>query len=167
MNKDSIYILFDLKQYVNSESYNAIELEKILEEHGWFAGSSDDNFATDGYDKLIKTENGTVDIVQITPGNIDRSDIQAHILYEINQGRSICIDYDGNGNAGLDIVDSRNGEEFIKDLNSFGEPLAVDKTEITWMFREHINLMMGSIDDAYIFKLTKEDCSVLIAIYLI
>lgn len=167
MNKDSICILFDLKQYVNSESYNAFELEKILEEHGWFAGSSDDNFATDGYDKLMMTENGTVDIVQITPGNIDRSDIQAYIRYEINQGKSICIDDEGNGAAGIDVIDSRNGEAFIEDLNSFGEPVAVDKTEITWIFREHINLIMGSIDDAYIFKLTKGDYSVLIAIYLI
>lgn len=167
MNKDLINTLYDLKQYVNSESYNAIELEKILEEHGWFAGSSDDSLATDGYDKLIMTENGTVDLVQITPGNIDRSDIQAYIRREINQGNSICIDDDGNSGAGLDIVDSRNGEEFIKDLNSFSEPVTIDKTEITWFFREHIILGMGSIDDIYIFKLTKEDCSVLIAIYLI
>lgn len=167
MNKDLIYTLHDLKQYVNSESYNAVELEKILEEHGWFAGSSDDNFATDGYDKLMMTENGTVDLVQITPGNIDRSDIQAYIRREINQGNSICIDDDGNGAAGLDVVDYGNGEAFIEDLNSFSEPIAVDKTEITWYFREHINLMMGSIDDAYIFKLTKKDYSVLVAVYLI
>lgn len=167
MNKDLIYTLHDLKQYVNSEYYNAIELEKILEEHGWFAGSSDDNLATDGYDKLMMTENGNVELVQITPGNIDRSDIQAYIRNEINQGNSICIDDDGNGAAGIDVVDSGNGEAFIEDLNSFGEPVAVDKTEITWIFREHINLMMGSIDDAYIFKLTKGDYSVLIAIYLI
>lgn len=167
MNKDLIYTLHDLKQYVNSESYNAIELEDILEEHGWFSGSSDDNFATDGYDKLMMTENGNVELVQITPDNIDRSDIQAYIRNEINQGNSICIDDDGNGAAGIDVVDSRNGEAFIEDLNSFGEPVAVDKTEITWIFREHINLMMGSIDDAYIFKLTKGDYSVLIAIYLI
>lgn len=167
MNKDLIYTLHDLKQYVNSESYNAIELEKILEEHGWFAGSSDDNFATDGYDKLMMTENGNVELVQITPGNIDRSDIQAYIRNEINQGNSICIDDDGNGAAGIDVVDSGNGEAFIEDLNSFSEPVAVDKTVISWVFREHINLMMGSIDDAYIFRLTKEDYSVLIAIYLI
>ena len=167
MNKDLIYTLNDLKQYVNSESYNALELEKILEEHGWFAGSSDESFATDGYDKLIMTENGTVDLVQITPGNIDRSDIQAYIRSEINQGNSICIDDDGNGAAGLDVVDSRNGEEFIEDLNSFSEPAAIDKTEVTELFREHIKLMMGSIDDAYIFRLTKKDYSVLIAIYLI
>lgn len=167
MNKDLIYTLHDLKQYVNSESYNAIELEKILEEHGWFAGSSDDNFATDGYDKLMMTENGNVELVQITPDNIDRSDIQAYIRNEINQGNSICIDDDGNGAAGIDVVDYGNGEAFIEDLNSFSEPVAVDKTEITWQFREHINLMMGSIDDAYIFKLTKGDYSVLIAIYLI
>lgn len=167
MTKDLIYTLYDLKQYVNSESYNAIELEKILEEHGWFAGSSNDNFATDGYDKLIKTENGTVDMVQITPGNIDRSDIQAYIRNEINQGNSICIDDDGNGAAGLDVVDSRNGEKFIDDLNSFSEPVTIDKTEIAWFFREHIILMMGSFDDVYIFKLTKKDYSVLIAVYLI
>lgn len=167
MNKDLIYTLYDLKQYVNSESYNALELEKILEEHGWFAGSSDDNFATDGYDKLVMTENGTVDLVQITPGNIDRSDIQAYIRNEINQGNSICIDDDGNGAAGLDVVDFRNGEAFIEDLNSFSEPVTIDKTEITELFREHINLMMGSFDDAYIFKLTKKDYSVLIAVYLI
>lgn len=167
MNKDLIYTLYDLKQYVNSESYNAIELEKILEEHGWFAGSSDDNLATDGYDKLMMTENGTVDLVQITPGNIDRSDIQAYIRSEINQGNSICIDDDGKGGAGLDVVDSRNGEKFIDDLNSFSEPVMIDKTEITELFREHIILMMGSIDDIYIFKLTKEDYSVLIAIYVI
>lgn len=167
MNKDLIYTLHDLKQYVNSQSYNAIELEKILEEHGWFAGSSDGNFATDGYDKLMMTENGTVDLVQITPGNIDRSDIQAYIRNEINQGNSICIDDDGNDAAGLDVVDSGNGEAFIENLNTFSEPVAVDKTEITWWFREHIILGMGSIDDIYIFKLTKEDYSVLIAIYLI
>ena len=167
MIKDLIYTLYDLKQYVNSESYNAIELKKIIEEHGWFAGSSDDNFATDGYDKLMMTENGTVDMVQITPGNIDRSDIQAYIRNEINQGNSICIDDDGNGNSGLDVVDYKNGEKFIEDLNSFSEPVAVDKTEITELFREHINLMMGSIDDAYIFKLTKKDYSVLIAVCLI
>lgn len=167
MNKDLIYTLHDLKQYVNSESYNAIELEKILEEHGWLAGSSDDSFATDGYDKLMMTENGTVDLFQITPGNIDRSDIQAYIRNEINQGNSMCIDDDGNGSAGLDVVDSRNGEKFIEDLNSFSEPVAVDKTEITWYFREHIILMMGGLDDVYIFKLTKKDYSVLIAVYLI
>lgn len=167
MTKDLIYTLHDLKQYVNSESYNAIELEEIIKEHGWFAGSSDGNFATDGYDKLMMTDNGTVDLVQITPGNIDRSDIQAYIRNEINQGNSICIDDDGNGAAGLDVVDSRNGEEFIKDLNSFSEPVTIDKSEITWYFREHIILMMGSIDDAYIFKLTKKDYSVLVAIYLI
>lgn len=167
MNKDLIYTLYDLKQYVNSESYNAIELKEIIKEHGWFAGSSDDNFATDGYDKLIMTENGTVDMVQITPDNIDRSDIQAYIRNEINQGNSICIDDDGNGAAGLDVVDSRNGEAFIEDLNSFSEPVTIDKTEITELFREHIDLMMGSIDDVYIFKLTKKDYSVLIAVYLI
>ena len=167
MNKDLIYTLYDLKQYVNSESYNAIELEKILEEHGWFAGSSCDNFATDGYDKLMMTENGTVDLVQITPGNIDRSDIQAYIRSEIDQGNSICIDDDGNGGAGLDVVDSRNGEKFIDDLNSFSEPVTIDKTEITELFRQHIILSMGSIDDIYIFKLNKEDYSVLIAIYII
>lgn len=167
MDKNLIYTLYDLKQYVNSESYNAIELEKILEEHGWFAGSSDDSFATDGYDKLMMTENGTVDLVQITPGNIDRSDIQAYIRREINQGNSICIDDESNGAAGLDVVDSRNGEAFIEDLNSFSEPVAVDKTEIAWWFREHIILMMGGLDDAYIFKLTKKDYSVLIAVYLI
>lgn len=162
-----IYTLHDLKQYVNSESYNAIELEEIIKEHGWFAGSSNGIFATDGYDKLMMTENGTVDMVQITPGNIDRSDIQAYIRSEINQGNSICIDDEGNGAAGLDIVDSRNGEEFIKDLNSFSEPVTIDKTEITWYFREHIILMMGGIDDVYIFKLTKKDYSVLIAVCLI
>lgn len=167
MNKDLIYTLHDLKQYVNSESYNAIELEKILEDHGWFSGSSDDSFATDGYDKLMMTENGTVELVQITPGNIDRSDIQAYIRNEINQGNSICIDDDGNGNAGMDVVDCRNGEKFIEDLNSCSEPVAIDKTEITELFREHINLLMGSFDDAYIFKLTKQDYSVLIAVYLI
>lgn len=167
MTKDLIYTLYDLKQYVNSESYNAIELEKILEEHGWFAGSSDDNFATDGYDKLIMTENGTVELVQITPGNIDRSDIQAYIRREINQGNSICIDDDGNGATGVDDVDYRNGEDFIKDLNSFSEPVAIDKAEITEWFREHIIEMMGSMDDVYIFKLTKKDYSVLIAVYLI
>ena len=167
MNKDLIYTLYDLKQYINSESYSAIELEKILEEHGWFAGSSNDNFATDGYDKLMMTDNGTVDLVQITPGNIDRSDIQAYIRSEINQGNSICIDDDGNGSSGLDVVDSRNGEKFIEDLNSFSEPVAVDKSELTEWFRVHIKLMMGSIDDAYIFKLTKGDYSVLIAVYLI
>lgn len=167
MNKDLIYTLHDLKQYVNSESYNAIELEKILEEHGWCAGSSDDNFATDGYDKLMMTENGAVDLVQITPDNIDRSDIQAYIRSEINQGNSICIDDDGNGGSGLDVVDSRNGEKFIDDLNSFSEPVTIDKTEITWWFREHIILMMGSFDDVYIFKLTKKDYSVLVAVYLI
>lgn len=167
MNKDLIYTLHDLKQYVNSESYDAVEFEEIIEDHGWFAGSSDDSFATDGYDKLIMTEDLSVDVVQITPSNIDRSDIQAYIRNEINQGNSICIDDDSNGGAGLDVVDCRNGEKFIEDLYSFSEPVKIDKTEITWFFREHINLMMGSIDDAYIFKLTKKDYSVLIAVYLI
>ena len=167
MTKDLIYTLHDLKQYVNSDSFNAIELEKILEEHGWFAGSSDESFATDGYDKLMMTENGTVDMVQITPGNIDRSDIQAYIRNEINQGNSICVDDDGNGAVGLDVVDYWNGEKFIEDLNSFSEPVMIDKTEVTCWFREHIRLMMGSIDDAYIFKLTKKDYSVLVAVCLI
>ena len=167
MNKDLIYTLYDLKQYVNSESYNAIEIENILEEHGWFAGSYGYSFATDGYDKLMVIDDGSVDLVQITPGNIDRSDIQAYIRNEINQGNSICIYYDGNGAADLDVVDYRNGEKFIEELNSFSEPVTIDKTEITRYFREHIILMMGCLDDVYIFKLTKKDYSVLIAVYLI
>lgn len=167
MTKDSIYILYDLKQYVNSESYNAIELEKILEEHGLFAGSSDDSFATDGYDKLIMTENGTVDIVQITPGNIDRSDIQAYIRNEINQGNSICMDDEGNGSAGIDLIDYRNGEAFIKDLNSFSEPVAIEMRDIPWSFAELITSMMGSMADVHIYRLTKKDYSVLIAVDLI
>ena len=80
-----ITTLYDVKNYINSESFNAIELENILSENGWFAGSSDGNFATDGYDKLMMTENGTVDMVKITPSNLDRSDIQAYIRREINQ----------------------------------------------------------------------------------
>ena len=164
MIKDLIYTLYALKQYVNSESYNAIELEKMLEEHGWFAGSSDDNFATDGYDKLIMTENGTVELVQITPGNIDRSDIQAYIRNEINQGNSICIDDDGNGAAGIDLVDSKNGEAFIKDLNSFSEPVAIELHDITWPFAFLITDMMGSVTNVHIYRLTKNDYSVLIAV---
>lgn len=167
MNKDLIYTLYDLKQYVNSESYNAIELKNILEEHGWFAGSYGYSFATDGYDKLMVIDDGSVDLVQITPSNIDRSDIQAYIRREINQGNSICIDDDGNGAAGLDIVDYKNGEKFIEELNSFSEPVTIDKTEITWYFRELIILMMSGIDDVYIFKLTKKDYSVLVAVCLI
>lgn len=167
MNKDLIYILFDLKQYVNSKSYNAIELEEILEEHGWFAGSSDDNLATDGYDKLIMTENGTVEIVQITPGNIDRSDIQAYIRYEINQGNSICIDYEGNGAAGIDLIDFKNGEAFIKDLNSFSEPVEIELRDIPWSFTELITAEMGNATDVHIYRLAKKDCSVLIAVDLI
>ena len=167
MNKDLIYTLYDLKQYVNSESYNAIELEKILEEHGWFAGSSDESFATDGYDKLMMTENGTVDLVQITPGNIDRSDIQAYIRNEINQGNSICIDDDGNGAAGLDVVDYKNGEAFIKELNSFSEPVAIEQRDMQWSFAELITAMMGSMTDVHIYRLTKNDYSVLIAVDLI
>lgn len=167
MNKDSIYILFDLKQYVNSKSYNAIELDEILEEHGWFAGSSDDNLATDGYDKLIMTENGTVIIVQITPGNIDRSDIQAYIRYEINQGNSICIDYEGNGAAGIDLIDFKNGEAFIKDLNSFSEPVEIELRDIPWSFTEFITAETGTVTDVHVFRLAKKDCSVLIAVDLI
>lgn len=167
MNKDLIYTLHDLKQYVNSDSYNAIELEKILEEHGWFAGSSDNNFATDGYDKLMMTENGTVDLVQITPGNIDRSDIQAYIRNEINQGNSICIDDDGNGDAGIDLIDYKNGEAFIKELNSFSEPVAIEQRDIPWSFAELITTMMGRVTDVHIYRLTKNDYSVLIAVDLI
>ena len=167
MIKDLIYTLYDLKQYVNSESYNAIELEKILEEHGWFAGSSDDNFATDGYDKLIMTENGTVELVQITPGNIDRSDIQAYIRREINQLNSICIDDEGNGAAGIDLINDKNGEAFIKDLNSFSEPVEIEQRDIPWSFAELITSMMGSMTDVHIYRLAKNDYSVLIAVDLI
>ena len=167
MNKDLIYILYDLKQYVNSESYNAIELEKILEDHGWFAGSSDDNLATDGYDKLIMTENGTVDIVQITPGNIDRSDIQAYIRNEINQGNSICIDDERKGEAGIDLINYKNGEAFIRDLNSFSEPVAIEQRDIPWSFAELITSMMGSMGGVHIYRLSKNDYSVLIAVDLI
>lgn len=166
MNKDLIYTLHDLKQYVNSDSYNAIELEKILEEHGWFAGSSNENFATDGYGKLMMTENGTVDMVQITPGNIDRSDIQAYIRREINQGNSICIDDDGNGAAGINLVDYRNGEAFIVDLNSFSEPVAIEKRDIPWSLVELITSTMGSVTDVHVFRLDKNDYSVLIAVDL-
>lgn len=164
MIKDLIYTLYDLKQYVNSESYNAIELEKILEEHGWFAGSSDDNFATDGYDKLIMTENGTVELVQITPGNIDRSDIQAYIRREINRGNSICIDDEGEGAAGIDLIDYENGEAFIKDLNSFSEPVEIELRDITWPFAFLITDMNGSVTNVHIYRLTKNDYSVLIAV---
>ena len=164
MNKDLIYTLYDLKQYVNSESYNAMELEKILEEHGWFAGSSDDNLATDGYDKLIMTENGTVELVKITPGNIDRSDLQAYIRNEINQGNSICIDDNRNGEAGIDLIDYENGEAFIKDLNSFSEPVAIELRDTTWPFAFLITDMMGSVMNVHIYRLTKNDYSVLIAV---
>lgn len=167
MNKDLIYTLYDLKQYVNSESYNAIEIEKILEENGWFAGSSDDNFATDGYDKLIMTENGTVELVEITPGNIDRSDIQAYIRREINQGNSICMDDEGNGAAGINLIDYKNGEAFIKDLNSFSEPVAIELRDISWSFAELIISMMGSMGGVSIYRLTKNNYSVLIAVDLI
>ena len=167
MIKDLIYTLHDLKQYVNSESYNAIELEKILEEHGWFAGSSDDNFATDGYDKLMMTENGTVDLVQITPSNIDRSDIQAYIRREINQGNSVCMDDDGNGASGITLIDDRIGEAFIEDLNSFSEPVEIEKRNIPWTLVELITAMMGSVTNVHVFKLTKKDYSVLVAVDLI
>ena len=162
-----IYTLYDLKQYVNSELYNALELEKILEDHGWFAGSSNCNFATDGYDKLMMTENGTVDLVQITPGNIDRSDIQAYIRREINKGNSICIDDEGNGEAGIDLIDYKKGEAFIKDLNSFSEPVAIKQRDIPWSFAELITSMMGSMADVHIYRLTKNDYSVLIAVDLV
>ena len=164
MTKDLIYTLYDLKQYINSESYNALELEKILEEQGWFAGSSNDNFATDGYDKLIMTENGTVELVQITPGNIDRSDIQAYIRNEINQGNSICIDVEGNGEAGIDLIDFKNGEAFIKDLNAFSEPVAIEQRDIPWSFAELITAMMESVTDVHIYRLANNDYSVLIAV---
>ena len=160
-----ITTLYDVKNYINSESFNAIELEKILEEHGWFAGSSDGNFGTDGYDKLVMTEDGTVDMVKITPSNLDRSDIQAYIRNEINQGNSICMDDEGNGSAGIGLIDYRNGEAVIEDLNSFSEPVAIDQNKITESFREHIIAGMGSMDDVYIFKLTKGEYSLLVALY--
>lgn len=162
-----ITTLYDVKNYINSESFNAIELENILAENGWFAGSSDGNFGTDGYDKLVMTENGTVDMVQITPGNIDRSDIQAYIRREINQCNSICIDDEGNGAAGIDLINYKNGEAFIKDLNSFSEPVAIEQRDISWSFTELITVMMGSVTDVHIYRLSKNDYSVLIAVDLI
>lgn len=160
-----ITTLYDVKNYINSETFNAIELEKILKEKGWFAGSSDDNFGTDGYDKLIMTENGTVDMVEITPTNLDRSDIQAYIRREINQLNSVCVDDEGNGSGGIALIGPDNGEAFIEFIDSFSEPEAVEHSEITKGFKAFIIDMMGSLEDVYIFKLTKNDYSVLVALY--
>ena len=165
-NRIMITTLYDVKNYINSESFNAIELERILAENDWFAGSSDGNFGTDGYDKLVMTEDGTVDMVKITPSNLDRSDIQAYIRNEINQGNSICIDDEGNGAAGIGLIEPRNGEAVIEDLNSYSEPVAIDQNKITESFREHIIEGMGSMEDVYIFKLTKGEYSLLVALYL-
>lgn len=160
-----ITTLYDVKNYINSDSFNAFELENILADNDWFAGSSDDNFGTDGYDKLVMTEKGTVDMVQITPSNLDRSDIQAYIRREINQGNSVCMDDEGNGSAGIDLIDINNGEAFIENLNSFSEPIAVEHSEISEPFKKHIIDMMGRMEDVYIFKLTKKDYSVFVALY--
>ena len=76
------------------------------------------------------------------------------------------MDDEGNGSAGIDLIDYRNGEAVIEDLNSYSEPVAIDQNKITESFREHIIDMMGSMDDVYIFKLAKSDYSILVALYL-
>lgn len=162
----NIFTLYDVKNYINSESFNAIELENILKENEWFAGSSDSNFGTDGYDHLIMQEDGNVDLVRITPNNIDRSDIQAYIQREVNQGNSVCMNDEGQGSSGLAMIDSASSRFIISDLNNFSEPVEVPMSEVSDSFREFINEWMSESEDNHIYKLTKGDYSIYIVLYI-
>ena len=162
----TIYTLADVAEYINSESFDAIELNKVLEENDWIPGSTDSNFGSDGYDKLVMQENGKVEVVKITPDNIDRSDIQAYIRKEINQGNSVCMDDEGNGASGITAIDATNGAFFISDLNKFSEPVEVSISEVSDSFRNFIKEWMGESEDNHIYKMSKGDYSVLIALYI-
>lgn len=162
----TIYTLADVAEYINSEAFDAIELEKVLEENDWIPGSTDKNFGSDGYEKLVMQENGKVELVRLSPDNIDRSDIQAYIRKEINQGNSVCVDEEGIGAGDASVIDSTNGEWLISDLNEFSEPVEVSISEVTDSFRDFIKEWMGESEDNHIYKMTRDGFTVFITLHI-
>nr|AIF26675.1 hypothetical protein [uncultured bacterium fosmid pJB83B9] len=63
--KTKINTLQDLANWINSDDFNAIELERIIAGHEWAAGNTDDNFGTDGIEKIVMQENGKVAVVPL------------------------------------------------------------------------------------------------------